>query len=106
MTGSKIQQFQRRLDKLAKLFPVTRPPSREKLIVHMAFGLMPPEQLWIQHKMEEAGRLIPSNEEEFQALAAWVSAFERATQVIDGSSEEEIQRLIDGFGKPPTPRSD
>ena len=72
-------------------------------VVEMALGLMPAEQLWTQHQMEEAGRLIPSNEEEFQALAAWVSAIERATQVIDGSSEEEIQRLIDGFGKLPTP---
>jgi hypothetical protein len=106
MTGSKIQQFQRRLDKLASLFPVTPPPSREDLIVEMAFGLMPVEHLWLLDRMLEAERLIPSNEQEFQALAAHQSAFERANQIIATSSAEEIQRLIDGFGKPPTPRGD
>ena len=103
MTGSKIRQFQRRLDKLAKLFSVKPPPSREELIVEMALRLTPEEQLWLVHCMLEAGQLTPSNEQEFQAFAAYNSAFERATQVIDSSSEEEIQRLIDGFGKPPTP---
>jgi len=106
MTRSKIQQFQRRLDKLTKLYPVTPTPSREDLIVEMALGLMQDEHLWIQHKMEDAGRSIPSNEQEFEALAAWDLAVEKAIHVIDTSSEEEIQRLIDGFGKPPTPRSD
>jgi len=103
MTGNKIRQFQRRLDKLAKLFPVTPPPSREDLILKMALRLMPDEQLWLVHRMLEAGQLLPSNEQELQALAAYDSAFERAAQIIDNSSKEEIQRLIDEFDKPPTP---
>lgn len=103
MTGSKIQQFQRRLDKLASLFPVKPPPSREDLIGEMAVGLVTGEQLWLVDRMLEAERLIPTNEQELQAVAAYNSAFERATQVIDSSSKEEIQRLIDKFGKLPTP---
>jgi hypothetical protein len=103
MTGNRINQIQRRLDKLAKLFPVNPPLSREDLIAETAFGLIPTEQLWLVHCMLEADRLIPSTEEELQALVAYDAAFERAIEVIDGSSEEEIQRLIDGFGKLPTP---
>ena len=103
MTGNKVKQLQRRLDKLAKIFPVKPPPSREDLIAEIAFGLIPSEQLWLVHSMLEAERLIPSNELELQAVCAYNSAFERATQIIDSSSEQEIQRLIDEFGKPPMP---
>jgi len=99
MTGNKqLQQIQRRLDKLGKLFPIKPLPSREDLIVEMAFGFLSDEQLWIVERMEGAGRVIPSNEEELEALAAHEEAFERATKVIDTSSNEEIRRLIDEDG--------
>ena len=106
MTGNKIRQFQRRLDKLGNLFPVKSPPTRENLIAEMAFRLIPGDQLWLVDRMLAAERLIPSNEEELAAVTAYNSAFEKAIQVIDNSSMEEIQRLVDKFGSPPTPPGD
>ena len=57
----------------------------KKVIQKIAMKFTPGEQLRVIARMIRAGRLLqPANEQESEALAAYSSAFERATELVKG----------------------
>src|SRR5690349_12428648 len=99
MTASEIRKFQARLDKLASVFPVKPPPTREEAIKSLAIRLTPSEDLMVIVRMLRAGR-EPANEREFQARAAYVSAVQKAIELTDGVSKRKKRRLVDTGSEP------
>jgi hypothetical protein len=74
-----MRQIQRRIEKLAMLFPVKPTPTPEQAVNQMALQQMSGEDLMVLRSIFKAGRpLLASTERESQAVGAYRSAVERA----------------------------
>jgi hypothetical protein len=59
----------------------------KKVIQKIAMKFTPGEQLMMIVRMKRAGRLQPANEQESEALAAYNSALEWATELVKGDNQ-------------------
>jgi hypothetical protein len=78
-----MRQIQRRIEKLEMLFPVKPTPTPEQAVSQMALQQISGEDLMVLRSIIKAGRSLPSTERESQAVAAFRSAVERATGLIN-----------------------
>ena len=84
-----MRQLRRRIEKIAMSFPAKPKPPREQMVKQMASRLTPGEDLMVLRRIMKAGRpLLAATEQESQAIAAYESAFEKATSLI----KEDLKR--------------
>ena len=78
-----MRQIRKRIEKIAMLFPVKPNPTPEQMVKQMALRLTPGEDLMVLWRMLKTVRpLLATTEQESQAIAAYESAFEKATSLI------------------------
>jgi hypothetical protein len=68
--------------------PIDPAPILKNVIQKIAMKFTPGEQLMVIVRMKRAGRLLqPANEQESEALAAYSSALEWATELVKGDNQ-------------------
>jgi hypothetical protein len=84
VAGNKMRQIRSRIEKIAMSLPAKAAPTPQQAIIQMALRLTPGEDLIVLRRIIKAGRpLLTSTQQESRAIAAYQSAVEKATRLMN-----------------------